>query len=276
MIGLISRFDGLLIGKFFGASTLGLYRQAYQLLVVPVQQINVPISSVAQPALSRLQSDPERYRRYYQKMLFFISVMLIPIGIFIGIYAREIVLLLLGEKWIGAVPFIRIFSAVAAISPAIGTYTVVLVTCGKSAKFLLIALAHCVVLFLSMIVGIRYGAIGIAFAHLLTITVLAIPKLYYSFAGTPVTVGQFFKTTVSPLLASLCMLAAICVWLKFITITDIFLRLSTGGVVGAISYLAVLLLLPASRKDLIALYKDVTSSIQRKRLSEHKTKLSAA
>ena len=52
--------DKILIGATWGAGSLGLYNKAYSLLLLPIGEINAPMSSVAIPALSRLQNDPER------------------------------------------------------------------------------------------------------------------------------------------------------------------------------------------------------------------------
>ena len=47
----------------------GVYRQVHQLVLVPIEQLNAPIANVAQPGLSLLQDDPDRYRRYYGKVV---------------------------------------------------------------------------------------------------------------------------------------------------------------------------------------------------------------
>jgi O-antigen/teichoic acid export membrane protein len=57
--------DGLLIGRFYGADSIGLYSRASALLNRPMDQFLVPISSVFVPTLSRVQTQPERYRRTF-------------------------------------------------------------------------------------------------------------------------------------------------------------------------------------------------------------------
>lgn len=61
--------DRLLIGRHFGAEALGLYSKAYQLFMMPVAQIRNPINQVLMPVLSRLKNDPDRYRKYYRRMV---------------------------------------------------------------------------------------------------------------------------------------------------------------------------------------------------------------
>jgi len=59
--------DNVLIGKVSGEVALGLYGRAYNLMLVPISQINGAVSQVATPLLSRLIQDPQRYRNAYRK-----------------------------------------------------------------------------------------------------------------------------------------------------------------------------------------------------------------
>lgn len=52
--------DNLLIGKFYSLDLLGFYSKAYQLLLMPVQQIRGPIYNVSMPVLSSLKNDKEK------------------------------------------------------------------------------------------------------------------------------------------------------------------------------------------------------------------------
>src|SRR2546430_12598779 len=57
--------DNVLIGWHWGAGPLGFYQKAYGLLLLPINQVNSPISGVAVSSLCRVQGDPERLRRYF-------------------------------------------------------------------------------------------------------------------------------------------------------------------------------------------------------------------
>jgi PST family polysaccharide transporter len=56
--------DRFLLGRFCGAGPVAMYRQAYQLLVLPMEQLISPIYQVTQPGLSMLQTEALRYRRF--------------------------------------------------------------------------------------------------------------------------------------------------------------------------------------------------------------------
>ena len=63
--------EKLLLGRYWGADALGLYGRAYQLVTLPVQQLNGAVTGVAFPALSRVQHDAERLKRSFPPGLLF-------------------------------------------------------------------------------------------------------------------------------------------------------------------------------------------------------------
>ena len=211
LTAVIANCDRILIGRYFGPVPLGLYRQAQQLLLVPIDSLNQPIVGVSQPTLSRLQDNPDRYRRYYERILFLVALLTVPLGLFVAIYAEPLTLLLLGPNWSDAAIFLRIFGFVAAIRPAIATSAMVLITCGKSRAYLVTAVVHSLVLLVLMLIGVRWGAEGIAGAHVAATIILMYPKLLYSFIDTPVSVGVFLGAVRTPVVAAvgmtLCLLA---------------------------------------------------------------------
>ncbi|HYY56257.1 MAG TPA: lipopolysaccharide biosynthesis protein, partial [Pyrinomonadaceae bacterium] len=70
--------DNLLVGRIWGAAQLGFYAKAYQLLLLPIDQINAPVTAVAMPALSRLTDSPERYRQAYLRILQKLAIITMP------------------------------------------------------------------------------------------------------------------------------------------------------------------------------------------------------
>src|SRR5262249_1871520 len=59
--------DKVLLGRFWGAETLGIYGRAYSLPNAANENLNAAVSAVAFPALSRLQNDPARFRDFFLK-----------------------------------------------------------------------------------------------------------------------------------------------------------------------------------------------------------------
>ena len=96
--------DKVLLGRFWGAETLGIYGRAYQLINLPTENLNSTIGLVAFPALSRLQNDPVRLRSYFLKGYSLFLSLVIPITMGCALFAEEIILVFLGSKWHEATP----------------------------------------------------------------------------------------------------------------------------------------------------------------------------
>jgi PST family polysaccharide transporter len=264
LLALSAQLDSVLIGRLAGAGPLGLYRQAYNLMQAPMERVRGPIFTVAQPALSILQREPPRYRRYYQRVVFVVSLATVPFGVLTAIYAHEIVLVVLGEKWLGAVVFLRIFSVVAAVRPALGTCGIVQVTCGKSGRFLGVTLAYQTVEVILMFAGIRWGAVGIAAARAVTL-ILGIPwVLRFSFAETPVSVRDFFQACSRPVVASLTMGAVLLLVQHFVHVESALLSLLIGCGSAVIVYFLVFNVLPGGRGQLQSLASELLAPLRRR------------
>jgi len=263
-IKIIQMIDGVLIGKFFGPIALGGYRQAQNLIMAPVEQFNAPVFSVAQPGLSSLQSDPDRYRCYYQRVVGFVAMVTMPFGVFAAAYPEEITLLVLGEKWLQVAPFVGVFAVAVALRPTIATTAIVLITLGRSRVLLKLGLAHGLVLAILVIAGLPWGALGIAVAHVAT-SVFTIPlKLHYSFKGSPVTLGSFWSAIRMPLASSVIMGVSLIVFRFTFPIAHSLPSLLAGCAIGATTYLLPWLLLPSGRAELRLILQDVQNAVLRR------------
>jgi PST family polysaccharide transporter len=261
----VSNVDRVLVGRLFGADVLGIYRQAHTMIMVPIEQLNSPINSVSQPGLSVLQSDPDRYRRYYRKMLWIVSSVTMPIAAFTAVFAAEIVRVFLGSNWAAAVPLLRIFAASAFIRPVLGTAGIVVLTSGRSRRLLALTFASQVTLLILIAAGIPWRAEGVAMAYVVTPAILLIPNLYYSFVGTPVTLGAFFAAVRTPCLASAAMVMGLLVLRDLLTGLDSLTSIGIGFIVGSLIYLLALLCLPGGMTELSATLGDLVTSLARPR-----------
>lgn len=263
LTSLIASADRLLIGRFFGAVPVGFYRQAQQLLMVPVDQLNAPITAMAQPALAALQGDPERYRRYYDRVTFLVALATVPLGVIVAVFAREIAHVVLGEAWGQATGFIRIFGVAAAIRPAVATSAVVLITCGHSARYLRAAIAHSLLLAVLMCAGLSWGPEGVGVAHVSATVIALWPKLWYSFLDTPVSVGLFVRSVRVPVVAGAAAVAATLALNRELVLPDAS-ALVAGAVLGSAVYLAVCLLQGEGRRRIRALAEDLRAALRRR------------
>jgi len=126
--------DNLLIGRVWGAGALGNYSRAYALLMFPITSIRGPITSVAFPAMSRLQEEPKAYRAYYRRLIMVLANLTMPISAFLFVAASPVILLVLGEKWTGVIPIFSILALTAFIQTPYSMTGMVQLTLGRGGK----------------------------------------------------------------------------------------------------------------------------------------------
>lgn len=248
--------DQVIIGKCFGQAILGAYRQAYQLVVIPVSQLVSPVQNVAESALCRLQDDPARYRRYYHKLLSALSFASVPLILFLIIYAKEIIGFMLGEKWLAAADAFRILAIAALLRPAASTAGFVMISSGKSGTYLYLGLLKSLALAGFFLIGVSWGPLGVAFGHVAAMYLLLIPNLYYSFRKTPVSVGVFFAAIARPFAAGLLMSMIVVMFRASVLFHHPLAAVAAGLPVAMIGYLLSWTFLPGGIRIMSEMIND--------------------
>jgi len=112
MLGYFSKnMPIVLIGYKYGATSLGFFERAMQILMMPLNQLSAPSQAVAVPILSKLQIDDEE--KYNQFLMFGqnIIVHMITFGlVLIGTQTERLVTLVLGTHWVELVPIFQALS----------------------------------------------------------------------------------------------------------------------------------------------------------------------
>ncbi len=102
--------DNLIIGKSMSVDALGVYEKAYRLMSTPLQNVTHVITPVLQPVLSDLQDDKYDLSQKYAKIIKFIASLSFPLGIILSGMSSEVIRLLYGGNWDGAIPVFRILA----------------------------------------------------------------------------------------------------------------------------------------------------------------------
>jgi PST family polysaccharide transporter len=146
----------------------------------------------------------------------------------------------------------------------VATSALVLISCGHSTRYLVVAVVHGVLLTLSLFIGVRWGAVGVAVAHVAVTVVLMVPKLYFSFVNSPVGLATFFAGVRIPAIAAGVMVAGLLVLRELAPLSGQIAPLSAGALVGGALYLGACLLQPKGRTHFEALTKDLIASLRRR------------
>jgi O-antigen/teichoic acid export membrane protein len=199
--------DAMLIGRFYGADSVGLYTRAAALLNRPMDQFLSPIGSVFLPVLSRVQTQRERYRRtFLQVYEAMVLASFLSMGLLFAL-ARPLTLVVLGPKWEQAALIFAGLTMAALSMPPGTASTWLFASQGRGKDWLFGSSLVSAIALASFVAGLPFGPAGVAIVYSAAGLLVGMPVLYY-FAGRegPVTTGDLWIGIVRylPLWAVVC------------------------------------------------------------------------
>jgi PST family polysaccharide transporter len=243
--------DNLLIGRVWGAGPLGLYTRAYQLLMLPIRQVNAPLASVAMPALGRLRHETDRYRAVYLRVLEKIALLTMP-GVALLIATSDwVVRLVLGPGWEGAASIFTWLGVAALVQPAGNTTGWLFVSQERGRDMFRWGLLGTGISVVAILVGLRWGATGVAAAYAVSEIAIKTPLLFWFVGRTgPVRTSDFYRALSAPAFAAAATLASVTILRELTSIVIPIRGLLAAAAVGLLSSALVLTLTPHGRAAL--------------------------
>jgi O-antigen/teichoic acid export membrane protein len=220
--------EKLLLGRFCGADALGLYGRAYQLITLPVQQLNTAVTGVALPALSRIQHDAKRLARSFLRGYSLLISSTIPITIACALFAEPIVRFVLGPKWMEAAPIFRLLAPVALVFAVANPLSWLVLSTGRAGRALSISATTTPLVIIGILLGLSHGPKGVALGYSLALTLLIIPIAAWSKQGTEITWTDLWEATKPPFVSGLLAGAV-----------GLFVKFTLGGWLPPMLYLAI-------------------------------------
>ena len=147
----------LIIGKYFSATDLGYYTRADEFRKIPSQNLNGIIGRVSYPVLSSIQDEPEKLKSAYKKLIQ--TTMYITFVLMIGLAAtaEKVILVLIGEQWLPAVPYLQLLCFVGMLYPLHALNLNMLKVKGRSDLFLRLEVIKKTLAVPTIIIGILFG-----------------------------------------------------------------------------------------------------------------------
>jgi PST family polysaccharide transporter len=196
------RVDNLIVGWFAGPAAVGFYDKAYQFLLLPTNQINMPLATVVHSTLSRLQHQWDRYRAYLRRALLIATGLGMPLIAFACANITTLMGQLFGAQWLPSAPIFL------ALAPAALTMTIttcvgwIFLSLGRARRQLGWSVVTTVITVGAFFIGVRWGAFGVAVAFSVARVVLFLPTSVYPCHDSPVAWTSILETSARPALAS--------------------------------------------------------------------------
>ncbi|MDX2148543.1 MAG: lipopolysaccharide biosynthesis protein [Planctomycetota bacterium] len=282
-------FDNVAIGAALGSAALGIYSKAYGLLLLPIRQINGPIASVALPVLSRLQSEPDRFRAYYAKGIEIVAFLTMPIVGLAFVEADRLALLLLGPQW-GQVADVFRWLAPGAIVSSLNVVPGWLYSAlGRTKLMWRWGLWAAPISAAAYLAGLPWGITGVAAAFSVSYTALFIAQIPFACRGTCVPASLVFARLWRPVAAMLIAIGLTFGCMQLLPLEDLSLLgdraarfgvplfgypivialVATAATIFTLAYFGALAVLPGGR-SLLASVADAVRSAYKKRASKGK------
>jgi len=231
LVNFLNRYGSdLVIGFFIGPVAVGYYNLSFRLSRALVEMLGGVVSMVSFPLFSRLQDDPETGRQAFGRIIEQLAFISFPLFIGVAICAPQIVEVLFGQKWMPAVPLMRILSIIGMLHTLYYLNTAVFFGFGKPQwRFGLDAL-NAITNTAVFIIAAQWSVLAVAYGYVIR-----------GYALAPIPLMAIKKLLQMPLLSY---------------IRNISVPLSAGGVMGA-SLLASRSLVPPAISPLFLLMGQV-------------------
>lgn len=237
-----STSDQFIIGRVLGSSAMGAYQLAFTLANMPIDKIVSTVNRVMPAIYSAVQTDMPAMRRYLLGSAEMVTLVVFPVAVGLALVAEETVLLLLGHKWIEAVPALILLSFYTAVRSVISLTANVLVALRETGIAFWNGLL-CVVLFPPLFyLGTRWGLLGVAAAWLIAHPLASIAVYHRVFRRTGMRRSEFIEAIWPATSACIAMAIAVIMVKKVTVGMPLLIQLLIHVAVGAVAYSAILLI----------------------------------
>lgn len=189
LVNLSISIRSLVIGKVYNASSLALFDRGKQFPALIIDNINSSIQSVIFPVLSSIQDDRQSVKAMVRRSIKTSTFVIFPLVVVLGVLAEPLIQALLTDKWLGAVPYVRIFCCAYLLMPmqianleaikslGYSSTTLKLEVCKKGVELLILAI--------TIPINVQFIAWGIVMYNTITLMINIYPNaklLNYGFA----------------------------------------------------------------------------------------------
>jgi lipopolysaccharide exporter len=168
------RGDNITVGRMINAHALGIYDMGYRFAMLPVTEIAEMLGRVIFPVYVNISEDYERFKKAFLRTLGATALLVVPIGCLFFFFPREIVHLVLGDKWIEVVPVLQVLSVLGVVKAIMNVAHYMLLSVKMQKQITYITLVGVFGMFSTIIPLVQhFGILGAAYAatsgYLLTV-----------------------------------------------------------------------------------------------------------
>ena len=235
-----SQADIFIGGRMLEPHQLGLYAEALFLTQIFVSKFVPPLNDVAFPAYARMQKDISRVAWSFCKAVKLLMLLTCPIYLGMAVTAEPLVETLFGAKWLEMAPFVAILALAMPFMTLQVMFAPVSNALGRPGTTARVAGVGAVVMPVAFLFGIRFGAIGLAWAWLAGFPLLTAVTIKLAGGPLGLRAGDLLRAAAPGLGCSILMAAVVLVLGQLLPPLPAPVRLAILVPAGGLAFLAAL------------------------------------
>lgn len=231
------KIRSLIVGKHYSSADLAFLNKGDQFPALLINNINTSINSVLLPAMSNEQENSKRVKEMTRRAIKTSSYIIWPAMFGLAAIATPLIRMILTEKWLPCVFFLRINCFVYAFQPIQTANLNAIKAMGRSDLFLKLEIIKNVVgltaMFATIFISIKVMSCSYVVTTVLSMIINSYPNKKL--------LGYSFKEQLKDIMPSICISAImyiLCILIKFTGLND-FLTIIIQVVLGAGFYIGV-------------------------------------
>ena len=238
-----SRSVGMIVGKMISAKATGIYGLSGELSMLPVTEVVAPINKAAFPAYAKLQNDRPKLIELYLQTISLIALVSVPAALGLNAIAEVMVPVVLGGKWLEAIPVIELISIGGFFVAISSNNGFVFTAIGKPYISTCNSLIRVTTLLFFVWWFIQdYGMVGAAIGMLIAAVMGLVVSYCFLYWQLKVNLFNLIKCFRRPLISGICMYILLS-YIKALYLDVSIILLILMLVSGIVSYVLVLLVL---------------------------------
>jgi O-antigen/teichoic acid export membrane protein len=231
-----SQADVFIAGRWLSVHDLGIYTTSLFLTQIFVAKFVPPLNEVAFSAYARIQHDRAGVATAFVKGVRLVMVAALPFYLGLAVTAEPLVLAMLGEKWLAAAPIVRLLALAMPFMTLQVLLTPACDALGRPGIGVRNGAGGAIVLAIGFLVGVHWGAIGLAIAWIAAYPVYLAISLRRSLPVIGARLSEVAAAILPPLAAATAMALVVLLTDRLFYDVHAIPRLAILVAVGATTY----------------------------------------
>jgi PST family polysaccharide transporter len=203
--------DNMLIGRFLGASDLGIYSMAYRLMTLPIQITSGVVGRALFPVLSRMQNDPDRLAEAYLRTVTAGTLVNAPLLMGFFVLRESFIKVVMGSQWMPVADLLKWLIPIALLQSLGTTVGYLYLAMGRTDVMLKWGIFGGTTIVIGFYLGLQWGLQGLVIGYAVVYVLIFIPSLIIPYQLVGLKVSRVLLSILPSVLNALAMAALVMI-----------------------------------------------------------------